>query len=62
MKSFSPLEIVQRFATLKNHRICSIPFVILMPHSCCNCRCVMCDIWKGNNNVKQLEESDIKNL
>ena len=33
-----------------------------MPHSRCNCRCVMCDIWKGNNNVKQLEEADIKKL
>ncbi len=30
-----------------------------MPHSRCNCRCVMCDIWKGNNNVKQLDETDI---
>ncbi len=33
-----------------------------MPHSRCNCRCVMCDIWKGNNNVKQLEESDIAKM
>ena len=22
----------------------------------------MCDIWKGNHNLKQLEEADIKNL
>lgn len=33
-----------------------------MPHSRCNCRCVMCDIWKGNNNVKQLEESDVRGI
>ncbi len=33
-----------------------------MPHSRCNCRCVMCDIWKGNNNVKQLEENDVEKL
>lgn len=33
-----------------------------MPHSRCNCRCVMCDIWKGNNNVKQLEEADVEKL
>lgn len=33
-----------------------------MPHSSCNCRCVMCDIWKGNHNVKQLEESDISKM
>ena len=62
MKILSPLEIVKRYATLKNHRIYTMPIVILMPHSRCNCRCVMCDIWKGNNNVQQLEESDIEKL
>jgi MoaA/NifB/PqqE/SkfB family radical SAM enzyme len=36
-----------------------LPIAILMPHSACNCRCVMCDIWKGNKNSKQLEEKDI---
>ena len=62
MKNFSPVEIVKRYTTLKNHRIYSMPIVILMPHSRCNCRCVMCDIWKGNNNVQQLNESDIEKL
>ena len=33
-----------------------------MPHSRCNCRCVMCDIWKGNNNVQQLDETDVEKL
>jgi len=36
--------------------------VILMPHSACNCRCVMCDIWKDNKNLKQLTEQDITGL
>ena len=62
MKVYSPIEMVRRYATLKNHRIYSMPIVILMPHSRCNCRCVMCDIWKGNNNVQQLEVSDIEQL
>ncbi len=62
MKILSPLEIVKRYATLKNHRIYTMPIIILMPHSRCNCRCVMCDIWKGNNNVQQLEESDVEKL
>jgi MoaA/NifB/PqqE/SkfB family radical SAM enzyme len=30
-----------------NPAITSLPIVILYPHSRCNCRCVMCDIWKG---------------
>ncbi|HEU0063692.1 MAG TPA: radical SAM protein [Flavisolibacter sp.] len=33
-----------------------------MPHSSCNCRCVMCDIWKGNNRLRQLTKNDITGL
>ena len=33
-----------------------------MPHSRCNCRCIMCDIWKGNDNIQQLDEADIEQL
>jgi MoaA/NifB/PqqE/SkfB family radical SAM enzyme len=51
-----------RFLTLQTDKISSLPIVILMPHSSCNCRCVMCDIWKGNQNLKQLDESDIRGL
>ncbi len=29
-----------------NHVIESMPVLVLYPHSRCNCRCVMCDIWK----------------
>ncbi len=36
--------------------------MILMPHSACNCKCVMCDIWKDNRNLKQLSEADIEGL
>lgn len=25
----------------------SLPVLVLYPHARCNCRCVMCDIWKG---------------
>ncbi len=62
MKNTSIVEIAKRYATLKTHKIYSMPIVILMPHSRCNCRCVMCDIWKGNNNVQQIEESEISEL
>jgi MoaA/NifB/PqqE/SkfB family radical SAM enzyme len=33
-----------------------------MPHSACNCRCAMCDIWKDNQHLKQLTEKDITDL
>jgi MoaA/NifB/PqqE/SkfB family radical SAM enzyme len=28
------------------HQIHSLPVVVLSPHNQCDCRCVMCDIWK----------------
>jgi MoaA/NifB/PqqE/SkfB family radical SAM enzyme len=52
----------KRYRTLQTHTITALPIVILMPHSACNCRCVMCDIWKDNRNLKQLTEDDIKGL
>lgn len=52
----------QRYRTLQTHVISSLPIVILMPHSACNCRCVMCDIWKDNKNLKQLTEADVSGL
>src|SRR3954463_11141991 len=52
----------RRYRTLQTHRITALPIVILMPHSACNCKCVMCDIWKGNKNLQQLTEKDISSL
>src|SRR5258705_1603978 len=52
----------RRYRTLQTDRITAMPIVILMPHSACNCRCAMCDIWKDNHNLKQLTEEDIKDL
>jgi MoaA/NifB/PqqE/SkfB family radical SAM enzyme len=52
----------QRYRTLQTDKITALPIVILMPHSACNCKCVMCDIWKGNHNLKQLTERDVEGL
>src|ERR1700730_4990515 len=52
----------KRYRSIQTDRISALPIVILMPHSACNCRCVMCDIWKDNKNLKQLEEADINGL
>ncbi|UCG25061.1 MAG: radical SAM protein [Chloroflexota bacterium] len=56
------LDAAKRYLTLRTGRIRSLPIVILMPHSSCNCRCVMCDIWKGNADQKQLSQTDIESL
>jgi Fe-coproporphyrin III synthase len=52
----------RRIQTLRTHKITALPVAILMPHSSCNCRCVMCDIWKGNARKNQLTENDIEDL
>ncbi len=52
----------KRYRTLQTDKITALPIVILMPHSACNCRCTMCDIWKDNHNLKQLSVNDIKDL
>ena len=52
----------QRYRTLMTDQITALPIVILMPHSACNCKCVICDIWKDNKNLKQLNDEDISGL
>lgn len=42
------------------HRMYTMPVLVLMPHSRCNCRCVMCDIWRANKNRKELSEADLQ--
>ncbi|HLZ88509.1 MAG TPA: radical SAM protein, partial [Puia sp.] len=58
----SLLHTYRRYRTLQTDRITALPIVILMPHSACNCKCVMCDIWKGNHQLKQLTEKDVEGL
>ncbi|HEY9225804.1 MAG TPA: radical SAM protein [Gemmatimonadaceae bacterium] len=38
--------------------ITQLPILILFPHSRCNCRCLMCDIWRGTTK-NELEPDDI---
>jgi len=50
---------LQRIATRFTHRIYEMPVLVLMPHSRCNCRCVMCDIWKANSEKKEISTEDL---
>jgi len=36
-----------------------LPILILYPHSRCNCRCVMCDIWKVTNS-EEISEAELR--
>lgn len=59
MFNLSVINTLKRYQTLYTHKITTLPIAVIMPHGACNCRCVMCDIWKGNKDAKQLEEKDI---
>jgi Fe-coproporphyrin III synthase len=54
-----PVSVVKRRLTLSTDRIYALPVVVLMPHSACNCRCVMCDIWLANRNKRELSREDL---
>ncbi len=49
----------KRQLTLVTHRLHALPVLVLMPHSRCNCRCVMCDIWKANQHRQELTTEDL---
>jgi len=36
-----------------------LPILVLEPHNRCNCRCVMCDIWRANAHGRELSEADL---
>jgi molybdenum cofactor biosynthesis enzyme MoaA len=40
-------------------RLTTLPILILNAHSRCNCRCVMCDIWKRESS-DQLRAQDLE--
>src|SRR5260370_42588743 len=40
-------------------RLASLPILILNAHSRCNCRCIMCDIWKRETN-EQIRAQDLE--
>jgi Fe-coproporphyrin III synthase len=45
-------------ASLAQHVITHLPVVVLFPHNRCNCRCVMCDIWRIKQ-TRQIETADL---
>ncbi len=50
----SVLEITKRHLTRTTDHIYSLPILVLLPHSRCNCRCLMCDIWRANRNAEEI--------
>jgi Fe-coproporphyrin III synthase len=57
----SPRELVtiDRTSDLDRHRVASLPILVIHAHSSCNCRCVMCDIWKTKES-RAFRPSDLE--
>jgi Fe-coproporphyrin III synthase len=58
MSTLVSITAQSRSEGLREHRIKSLPVVVLFPHSQCNCRCVMCDIWR-TREAKQISSRDV---
>jgi MoaA/NifB/PqqE/SkfB family radical SAM enzyme len=43
----------------RDYRIHSLPILVLFPHNRCNCRCVMCDIWRLRQ-VREITACDLE--
>jgi len=51
---------LKRLLTFATDKIYNLPIIVLMPHSRCNCRCVMCDIWKANHDKKEISAEELQ--
>ena len=55
-----PGEIARRIRSRRSGHLESLPILALTVHSACNCRCVMCDIWKANADKREISASDLE--
>lgn len=54
-----PGEIARRARGRLTGRLESLPILALSVHSACNCRCVMCDIWKANSEKREISAEEL---
>jgi MoaA/NifB/PqqE/SkfB family radical SAM enzyme len=53
-------EIVRRAVGKWSGQLRSLPILALSVHSACNCRCVMCDIWKANADKREISLDELE--
>ena len=46
-------------ASITAHHVHELPVVVIFPHNQCNCRCVMCDIWRIRE-AKEITPEDLE--
>ncbi len=54
------IRLFRRLRSVATHKVFDLPVLVLMPHSSCNCRCVMCDIWKANSEKNEISVHDLE--
>jgi Fe-coproporphyrin III synthase len=52
-------ELARRVRSRWTHRLESLPILALNVHTACNCRCVMCDIWKANGQGRVMSVDEL---
>lgn len=55
----TPLHAAKRRLARATGRIHVLPVLVLMPHGSCDCRCVMCDIWRANREHRELSCAEL---
>jgi MoaA/NifB/PqqE/SkfB family radical SAM enzyme len=64
MSTLARISIASELAEMESaevspHKIRSLPVLVIFPHNQCNCRCVMCDIWRIRE-AKQITPTDLE--
>lgn len=59
MQTLVSIANVVESANVAAHRVHALPVLVIFPHNQCNCRCVMCDIWR-TREADQLTPADME--
>lgn len=59
MSNVSLTEAIKRKTNRLTNHLTTVPVLTLMPHSRCNARCIMCDIWKANHEERTLTAAEL---
>ena len=61
MNALVPIVGRSDWHALAAHEIRALPVLVIFPHNQCNCRCVMCDIWRIRE-ARQISPEDLEPL
>lgn len=59
MSTLVSIAAVGHLGRLPQHEIRKLPVLVIFPHNQCNCRCMMCDIWRIRE-AKEIAPADLE--